>query len=91
MYANEVGSINFISIEKSTHTYLEFPLLVFYFCEMLILPVCLHLAHSNERKYTLVIMGSSCFAANTDKSLDMDRECQLRNIVLYDATAEGQW
>ncbi len=82
LYANEVGSINFISIEKSTHTYLEFLLLVFSFVRCLFCPcACIWLTVMKGRWWenTLVIMGSSCFAANTDESLDMDRKCQSQN------------
>ncbi len=40
-------------------------------------------------KYTL-LMASFCSAANSHESLNVDRKCQLQNIVLCDATAEGQ-
>lgn len=63
LYANEVESINFISIKKSTHTYLEFPLLVFpiegcSFCPC----ACIYLTHSNERKTTTG--GNTLFSYN---------------------------
>lgn len=84
LHAYEVGSKNFISIEIHPHL-----CPVSFTC----LCACISVAHSEGRKmmgkYTLFIMGSFCFALNSDR--DVDRNCQLRNIVLCGATTEGQW
>ena len=53
LYANEVGSKNFISIDKSTHAFLEFPLLVFSVVKCLFFRCArIYWAHRNGRKMT---------------------------------------
>lgn len=86
LHAYEVGSKNFISIEIHPHL-----CPVSFTC--LFLCGCIYVAQRKERKvmgkYTLFIMGSFCVALNSDR--DVDRNCQLQNIVLYGATTDGQW
>lgn len=53
LYANEVGSKNFISIDKSTHAFLEFPLLVLSVVICLFGPCArIYGVHHNGRKIT---------------------------------------